>query len=405
MYNAVLCRYHEIAIKGNNRREFERQLVGNMRYMFKKQEAACKVHHIRGRIWVEPAEQGTDFTESQLQIICDVLSRVFGLESYSPAKLVKPDMETITQAVKEIAPPLFEPCLAAGKKAVFRIRARRSNKEFPLRSKEIEIHLAGVIEEMFGGDRLEIDLDHAPITVGCEVREEFAAVFAGSYPSPGGLPVGSSGKVLVLLSGGIDSPAAAYEMMKRGCQVDFMAFHSPPYTPPESSDKVRQLAARLNCYQFPGKLYFCNLAPLQKLIRDLCEERDRTVLYRRAMFRIAEKVAYKAKSGALVTGEAVGQVASQTLKNMATIGSSVDSLILRPLCGYDKNECIQVAQKIGTYEISVIPAPDSCTVFAPGSPATSVPVHVAEREEAKIPDYADWIDRLASEALQDPENC
>ena len=403
MFNAVLCRYHEIAIKGNNRREFERQLVGNMRFMFKKQEAFCKVHHIRGRIWVEPAEPGRDFSGPELQKVCDVLSRVFGLESYSPAKLVKPDMETIMQAVREVAPPIFAPYLEKGEKAVFRIRARRSNKEFPLRSKEIEIELAGLVETLFGGENLKIDLDHAPITIGCEVREEFAAVFAGSYPAPGGLPVGSSGKVLVLLSGGIDSPAAAYEMMKRGCQVDFLAFHSPPYTPPESSDKVRRLAEQLNRYQYPGKLYFCNLAPLQKEIRDLCEERDRTVLYRRAMFRIAEKVAHKAKSGALVTGEAVGQVASQTLKNMATIGSAVDMLILRPLCGYDKNECIRVAQKIGTYPISIIPAPDSCTVFAPASPATSVPLHVAEREEAKITGYTDWIEKLAAETLTSVE--
>ena len=233
MFNAVLCRYHEIAIKGNNRREFERQLVGNMRYMFKKQEAACKVRHIRGRIWVEPAEPGRDFSDSELQVIGDILSRTFGLESYSPAKLVKPEMAEIVQAVREVAPPLFAPHLQNGSKAVFRIRARRSNKEFPLRSREIEIELAGLIEELFGNDNLKIDLDNAPITVGCEVREEFAAVFAGSYPAPGGLPVGSSGKVLVLLSGGIDSPAAAYEMMKRGCQVDFLAFHSPPYTPPE----------------------------------------------------------------------------------------------------------------------------------------------------------------------------
>lgn len=400
MFNAVLCRYHEIAIKGNNRREFERQLVGNMRYMFKKQEIPCKVHHIRGRIWVEPAEQGRDFAEAELQAVSDVLSRTFGLESYSPAKLVKPEMAEIIQAVREVAPPLFAPYLENGGKATFRIRARRSNKEFPLRSKEIEIELAGLIEEIFGGEHLKIDLDNAPITVGCEVREEFAAVFAGSFPSPGGLPVGSSGKVLVLLSGGIDSPAAAYAMMKRGCQVDFLAFHSPPYTPPESSDKVRRLAEQLNCYQFPGKLYFCNLAPLQKQIRDLCEERDRTVLYRRAMFRIAEKVAQKNKCGALVTGEAVGQVASQTLKNMAAIGSAVEFLILRPLCGYDKNDCIRVAQQIGTYPISIIPAPDSCTVFAPASPATSVPIHVAEREEAKIPDYTGWIEKLAQETLE-----
>ena len=402
MYNAVVCRYHEIAIKGNNRREFERQLIGNMRFLLRS-VAPCRVRHIRGRVWVEPEAENTDFSPDALTGIREVLARVFGLESFSPAKLVRPDMAEIEAAVREIAPDVFAPYLADGGTAVFRIRARRSDKNFPLRSKEIEIALAGTVEDLFGEARLKIDLDHAPITIGCEVREEFAAIFAESFEAPGGLPVGSSGRVLVLLSGGIDSPVAAYEMMKRGCQADFVTFHSPPYTPPESSDKVRKLAALLNRYQYPGKLYLCNLAEFQKLVRNNCLDRDRTVLYRRAMLRIAEKIALATGAGALVTGEAVGQVASQTLRNMATIDSAVEILVLRPLCGYDKNESVRVAQAIGTYPVSIIHAPDSCTVFAPASPSTAVPKLAAEREETRVPDYAALLDRIADAALASPE--
>ncbi len=399
MYNAVICRYHEIAIKGNNRREFERQLIGNMRYLLHQGGLDSKVRHIRGRIWVEKACPEEDFSAGELNLHREVLRRVFGLESFSPAKLVKPEMDSITRAVRAFAPEIFAPHLKDGNRAVFRIRARRSNKDFPLRSKEIEILLAGVMEELFGPDRLKIDLENAPITIGVEVRDEFAAVFAESFDAPGGLPAGSSGRVLVLLSGGIDSPVAAYEMMKRGCQTDFLTFHSAPYTPPESVDKVRRLAEILNGYQYPGKLWCCNLAGLQREIRDRCVERDRTVLYRRAMLRIASGIAARTKCGAIVTGEAVGQVASQTLKNMATIDSAVKDLILRPLCGYDKTESIRVAESIGTYRTSIIHAPDSCTVFAPVSPATSLPERAAEREEEKIPDYAGWISRLVDETL------
>ena len=227
-----------------------------------------------------------------------------------------------------------------------------------------------------------------------------AIVWLETFPAPGGLPVGCSGRTLALLSGGIDSPVACYLTMKRGGPVEFIGFHSDPYTPPETVDKVERIAAYLNTFQQPGKLYMVNLVELQKLVRDNCNPRMRTVLYRRIMFRIAEKIAYKRKIKALLTGESLGQVASQTLENMSTIGKAVDMLILRPLCGQDKLETIAIAQKIGTFDLSKEQVPDSCTVFAPDSPATKVSEKDAEAEEARIPGYWDWITKLAEEAWE-----
>ncbi len=398
MYNAVICRYHEIAIKGNNRREFEKQLIGNMRYLLRGAGADCKVRQVRGRIWVEHPDRSQFFTAEELAVVHSVLSRVFGLESFSPARLLPSDMEAIHNALGSMLETAFAPALAEKQVVSFAIRARRSNKSFPLRSKEIEIALAAQVFKSLDDSRLKVDLENADVTVGCEVRHEFTALFVETRKAPGGLPVGSNGKVMALLSGGIDSPVAAYMAMKRGCAVDFVTFHSAPYTPPESVDKVVRLAEKLNEYQYPGKLYICNLAPLQKAVRDLCTDRLRTVLYRRAMMRIAARLAEKSKCAALLTGEAVGQVASQTLRNMSTIDSATEMLILRPLCGADKQDSIRMAEKMGTYSISIIPAPDSCTVFAPDSPATSVPLHIAEAEEDRIPDYQIQLETIADTA-------
>ncbi len=395
MYNAVICRYHEIAIKGNNRKEFERQLMGNMRYLLRVAGANCKVRQVRGRVWLEHPDKTQLFTPEELAVVRGVLEKIFGLESFSPARLLPSTMEDIYAILGEMLEGAFAPLMAKKDVVSFAIRARRSNKQFPLHSKDIEIALATQVFTTLDDSKLKVDLENPDITIGCEVRHEFTALFVETFKAPGGLPVGSNGRVLGLLSGGIDSPAAAYMAMKRGCAVDFITFHSAPYTPPESVDKVVRLAELLNTYQYPGKLHICNLAPLQKLIRDLCTERMRTVLYRRAMMRIAAIVAEKSKCGALLTGEAVGQVASQTIKNMSTIDASTEMLILRPLCGADKQDSIRLAVQMGTYDISIIPAPDSCTVFAPDSPATSVPRHIAESEEAKIPDYDNIIKELA----------
>jgi len=203
--------------------------------------------------------------------------------------------------------------------------------------------------------------------------------------------------VLTLLSGGIDSPVAAYLTMKRGSGTGFLSFHSAPYTPPESTLKVERLAEKLNAFQRPERLFLANLAPFQKEVRDRCRERYRTVLYRRAMMRIAEMIAERYGYKALVTGEALGQVASQTIDNLNTINRAVHILILRPLIGADKLESIRIAEKIGTMEVSQEQVPDSCTIFAPASPATAVTLETAEEEEAKIPEYSGILAKIVDE--------
>jgi thiamine biosynthesis protein ThiI len=304
----------------------------------------------------------------------------------------------VTDAAAVVIPPAIEQAHSCGKTLRFRIRARRSDKNFPLCSQEIEIKLTALLGGIYGRENLKLDLnDTADLTVGVEVREEMAIIWLESFHAPGGLPVGCNDRVLALLSGGIDSPVACYLTMKRGSGVDFIGFHSDPYTPPETVDKVQRIADYLNTFQQPGRLYMVNIVELQKLVRDNCNPRMRTVLYRRLMFRIAEGIARRRKIGALLTGESLGQVASQTVVNMNTIDNAVNMLILRPLCGMDKLATIDIARKIGTFDLSAEQVPDSCTVFAPDKPSTRVPIADAEAEEARIPGYYEIIEKIVNE--------
>ncbi len=396
MYNCIICRYHEIATKGNNRNMFEKCLVDNIKYALRQQEFSCRVRRIRGRVWIEP-ETGDVFPQESLAEINDILKDVFGLESFSPAKLLTVNMDDIRQTALDMAEKVFSGFSGSGKPR-FRVRARRSNKRFPLTSKDIEIDLVTALAGRVGSDVFKIDLsDDADITLGVEVRDEFSLIYFDVMRGPGGLPVGSNPRVLTLLSGGIDSPVAAWQIMKRGSPSDFLTFHSAPYTPQETLDKVQGIAAALNRFQRRGRLFAANLSEFQKAVRDNCAERMRTVLYRRAMMRIAEMLARREDCKALVTGEALGQVASQTVANMDTINRAVDMLILRPLVGADKLEAIAVAERIGTMKLSSVQVPDSCTVFAPANPATAVPVALALKEEAKIPDYTRLLQKIVDD--------
>jgi thiamine biosynthesis protein ThiI len=267
-----------------------------------------------------------------------------------------------------------------------------------MHSKDIEIALATALWQQLGGDAIKLDLENADVTIGVEIREEMSMVFLETHPGPGGLPVGSNDRTLALLSGGIDSPVACWMIMKRGSQVEFVTFHSDPYTPPETLAKVSGIAALLNTFQRPARLAACNLAEMQKLIRDNCDPRLRTVLYRRMMVRIAAKVAERFKANALVTGDALGQVASQTLCNMSVINQASPLLILRPTVGMDKLETIHIAEKIGSFELSSVQVPDSCTVFAPKRPTTRADLAKVIAEEARIPDWEQLVDDIARNA-------
>ena len=243
MYNSIICRYHEIATKGNNRNMFERCLVDNISHLL-REVGVCRVHRVRGRIWVNRVDGGA-FSAAEMEAILPQLAKAFGLESFSPAVRLPVDMDAIREAAVAMAPEVLGTAMETRDNVTFRVRARRSNKRFPFRSQEIEIDLVSAIAERLGERRFKLDLDHAEITLGCEVRDEFAALFWNSLPGPGGLPVGSNPRVLTLLSGGIDSPVAAWMVMKRGCPTDYITFHSSPYTPPETEEKVRRIEAQL----------------------------------------------------------------------------------------------------------------------------------------------------------------
>jgi thiamine biosynthesis protein ThiI len=376
---------------------FENCLVKNMYYLLRSIED-LKILKSRGRIWISKKDD-LAFTEAELETVKQQLGKAFGLENFSPGIACEPDIEQLKKVVLESHKPIFEKAFAArpGKEVSFRIRARRGCKKFPMTSQEIEIELAEVVGESLDTDLLTVDLKHADVTVGCDVREKIAFVFYETFPAPGGLPTGCNPRVLALLSGGIDSPVACYLAMKRGCPVDFITYHSYPYTPDETVEKVKRMASIINGFQQPGKLYVCNLAPIQKMIRDQCSPPFRTVLYRRMMFRIAEQVANQNNCKALLTGESVGQVASQTVVNLNTINNAIDMLVLRPLIGTDKKDAIELAGKIGTLELSNQQVPDSCTVFAPSSPSTAVPVWRIEKDEEKIPDYPQILEKIISE--------
>jgi thiamine biosynthesis protein ThiI len=387
-YNAFLIRYHEIAIKGRNRRMFENKLIESIRRLLKTIDD-IKVLNQRGRIVIHLGHW-RKFTPEEASIAIEQLQKCFGVESYSPVICIDPDFDSVekeTTDIFEAAYADFEKKLdqdptRKDSKITYRMRARRSFKKFPMKSKEMEIHFANIFLRKH--DRLKVDLEHAEFSIGLEVRRLNAFVWFESYKGPGGLPVGSSGSLLCLLSGGIDSPVACYTAMKRGSQCTFLTFHSHPYTPPTTISKVADLTKVINGYQKPMPLYACNLGFAQKAIRDNCHERFRTILYRRMMMRVATVVADWNNDLALLTGEALGQVASQTLSNMSVINRSTSKLILRPLVGFDKNEAIILARKMKTMELSEIDVPDSCTVFAPDSPATSSKLHIIEAEEAKL---------------------
>ncbi len=395
MYNCVICRYHEIAIKGDNRSMFENKLVENMRLRLSSLKDVS-IDKIRGRIYVRRTSENP-FSEGEIEILKSGLSKAFGLESFSPALECEASEEAIFSAVERSLKPVFEKAFQGKKgKVSFAVRARRSDKSFPLRSKQIEIMSAEIVEKLFGAERLSVDLMNPDIFIGVEVRERGAFVYYDSYAGPGGLPVGSNSPVLALLSGGIDSPVACYLSMKRGCHVDYLTFHSHPYTPLDSVEKVKRIATAMNGYQSPGRLYSCNLSEIQKMIRDLCTPKYRTVLYRRMMLRIAEMLCSRNGLFAVVTGECVGQVASQTIINLSTIAAASSMLVLRPMTGMDKSESVSFAKKIGTYPISIEQVPDSCTVFAPPAPAVAAKLHFVELDEKKLGDWPAVLEQIYS---------
>ncbi len=363
----VVAHYHEVGLKGRNRSFFERRLVENIRLAL-RDTGYAKVRSIPGRILIELTES------ADLDRITAALGRTFGLSSYSPAVSTPADMDALVATALDLARE--EPFES------FRVRARRGHSSFPEGSQRVNEVVGQAIKDATGA---RVDLSHGEWTCHIELVQNRAFLYATRIPGPGGLPAGSSGRVVSLLSGGIDSPVATWELAKRGASVTAVHFHGQPYSDPSSARQAARLAQHLAPWLGEVDLWLVPFGDVQAEIVTSAPAELRTILYRRFMMRIAESIALSVGAEALVTGESLGQVASQTLPNMRAIDVVVDTMpVLRPLVGRDKIEIEALARRIGTYDISVDPHQDCCVLFAPRQAATRARLPELEAAEAGL---------------------
>lgn len=362
---SIVVHYKELALKGGNRPWFVRMLLRNIRTALAGLPVTS-VRSVMGRIEVRLSDP------SSWELVRERLQYVFGIANFSCAGRAPLDLDELAAAIlrslEDENPPSF------------RVRARRSDKRLPLTSPEIEREVGGRIKSSRGW---RVDLEHAALTIYIEMLSDHAFYFFGKEQGAGGLPTGTGGRLACLLSGGIDSPVAAYRMMRRGCSVLLVHFHSYPILSRASVEKVRQIAELLARYQQHCRLVLVPFGEVQQKVVLAVPPELRVVIYRRLMFRIAERLARRWRAQALVTGEVVGQVASQTLENLTVVAEATSLEVLRPLVGCDKDEIAAQAEKIGTFPISIIPDQDCCQLFTPRHPATrATAAEVEQAEEA-----------------------
>lgn len=365
----VLLKCGELVLKGLNRASFEDAMIKNAR---RRLEGLGKFHIWKSQstVYVEPLSP-----EIRMEEAVERLSTVFGIAALCPARVVPKDWE----AIRAAAPDYLARDLGAAK--TFKVNAKRSDKSFPMKSPEICRELGGLLLERF--PHLRVDVEHPQVTVTVEIRERDAYIHKDQLPGAGGIPVGTGGKAALLLSGGIDSPVAGYMMAKRGLELIAVHFASPPYTSDRARQKVVSLAERLLPYTGRIRLFVVPFTRLQEQLRDKGPEDYFTLLMRRAMMRVAEAIALREGCQGLITGESVGQVASQTIQALSVTDCVTALPVLRPAIGLDKSEIVAIARKIDTFETSILPYEDCCTVFTPRHPKTRPrPAEVARIEEA-----------------------
>lgn len=372
--------YHEIALKGKNRPIFIGKLALNIKEALG--EGLCRrIIRLSGRLIVT-LRKGADRDEAARRLKC-----VFGIANFSPATATPLDLDKIKQTALEAT--------AGQSFNSFRITARRGYKEFPLNSPQINSEVGAYVKERTGA---RVDLERPELNIFIEITHRAAFIYKGKEAGPGGLPAGISGRVVCLLSGGIDSPVAAYRMMKRGCHVTFVHFHSYPHLDRSSQEKAIAIARHLTQYQYRSDIYLVPFGETQRAVVVSVAEPYRVIIYRRLMARIAQRIAMAHGAKALVTGESLGQVASQTLYNIAAIEGAATIPILRPLIGMDKEEITRQAIEIGTYETSIIPDQDCCQLFIPRRPSTRASIEDCEKWEKALD-----IEGLISDALAGAE--
>lgn len=387
MFTAFLIKYAEIGVKGKNKYLFEEALAQQIKYALKRCEGEFKVTRTEGRIYVHAL---SDFDCDET---VDNLKTVFGVSSICPVIHVEDEgFEKLSQTVVEYLDKVYE-----DKNITFKVQARRARKNYPMNSMEINMELGGVVLAAF--PEMKVDVHHPDVMLHVEIREKIY-IYSIEIPGPGGMPVGSNGKAMLLLSGGIDSPVAGYMIAKRGVKIDAVYFHAPPYTSDRAKQKVVDLAKLVSRYAGPVYLHIINFTDIQLYIYEKCPHEELTIIMRRYMMKIAEMIARENDCLGLITGESIGQVASQTVQSLAVTNEVCTLPVFRPLIGFDKMEIVDVSEKIGTYETSILPYEDCCTIFVAKHPVTKPNLNVIKRHEQNLEEK---IDELVQKALDEDE--
>ena len=386
-FHTFLLKYGEIGIKGKNRYLFEDALVRQIRFALKDVDGQSDVHKSQARIYVD-CEGDYDYEDT-----VEHLKRVFGIVGICP--VVRMEDQGFEKLKEDVVSYMDE--MYPDKNLTFKVVARRARKTYPKTSMEINCDLGEVILEAF--PETKVDVHHPDVMLNVEIRNEIY-VYSQIIPGAGGMPVGTNGKAMLLLSGGIDSPVAGYMISKRGVGIEATYFHAPPYTSERAKQKVVDLARIVSRYSGPVKLHVVNFTDIQLYIYDQCPHDELTIIMRRYMMRIAEHFAKKDGCLGLITGESIGQVASQTMQSLAATNDVCTVPVYRPVIGFDKQEIVDIAEKIGTYETSIQPFEDCCTIFVAKHPVTKPNVEVIRRSEEKL---AEKIDQLVREAIDTVE--
>lgn len=387
MFTAFLIKYAEIGIKGRNRHLFEDALIHQMKYALKKCEGKFLIHKTQGRIYVD-AQTDFDFDE-----VVEHLQRVFGISGICPVVYVEDEgfeklCDTVVTYIADVYPE---------RNKTFKVNARRARKDYPKDSMTINMDMGEAILNAY--PEMKVDVHHPDIMLNIEVREKIY-IYSEIIPGPGGMPVGTGGKAMLLLSGGIDSPVAGYMIAKRGVKIDAVYFHAPPYTSDRAKQKVVDLARIVSRYTGPVWLHVINFTDIQLYIHEKCPHEELTIIMRRYMMRIAEHIAKENECLGLITGESIGQVASQTMSSLIATNEVCELPVYRPLIGFDKQEIVELSEKIGTFETSILPYEDCCTIFVAKHPVTKPNVNVIRRHERYLDER---IEELVKTALETDE--
>ena len=386
-FQTFLIKYGEIAIKGKNRYMFEDALVRQIRFALRKAEGTFHVHKCQGRIYVD-CDGYYDYEET-----VDCLKKVFGIVGICP--VVRTEVKEFEELKKDVVAYMEE--AYPDKHLTFKVESRRAKKTYPVNSMEMNCDLGEAILDAF--PEMKVDVHNPDVLLNVEVREE-VYIYSHIIPGPGGMPIGTNGKAMLLLSGGIDSPVAGYMVAKRGVGLEAVYFHAPPYTSERAKQKVVDLAKKIAAYTGPIRLHVINFTDIQLSIYDKCPHDELTIIMRRYMMRIAETIAKEQECLGLITGESIGQVASQTMQSLLVTNEVCTLPVYRPLIGFDKQEIVDISEKIGTYETSILPYEDCCTIFVAKHPVTKPNVEVIRKSEENL---SEKIDELFAEAVNTVE--